>query len=309
MTSSSRRFSLAGLVAAVHSPFTSTGELNLAAVERQAEHLLRHKVAAAFVCGTTGESHSLTCDERLRLAQRWSEVVRGTPLLLVVHVGANCLADARALAEHAQRINAAAISALSPCYFKPKSLDALVACSAEIAQAAPALPFYHYDIPSMTGVSFPIGDYLDLAGERIKNLAGAKFTNPDLMAYQRGLRAGEGRFDLPWGCDEFLLAALGFGARGAVGSSYNFLAPIFHRLMQAFQAGDLLTAREEQYRAVRIIETLIGFGYIPAAKVVMGCLGIDVGPARLPLSNLAPQQQTELRAKLESLGFFDLVGA
>src|SRR5262249_26108109 len=145
---------LHGLVAATHTPFRADGQLNLTVVEKQAEHLLRTGVHTVFLGGSTGESHSLTVEERLALARRWSEVVRGSPLRLVVHVGSNCLADGLTLAAQAQSLGAAAIAALAPSYFKPRSLDALVTCCAEIAGAAPALPFYFYDIPVLTGVHF-----------------------------------------------------------------------------------------------------------------------------------------------------------
>ena len=75
---------------------------------------------------------------------------------MVVHVGSNCLADARELAVQAQSFGAAAIAALAPSDFKPGSVDVLIACSTEIAGAAPDLPFYFYDIPSMTGVRLPM---------------------------------------------------------------------------------------------------------------------------------------------------------
>ncbi|MDB5323577.1 MAG: dihydrodipicolinate synthase/N-acetylneuraminate lyase [Phycisphaerales bacterium] len=300
---------LQGLVAATHTPFHADGGLNLAIVERQAEHLLVNGVKTAFIGGTTGESHSLTVAERIALATRWGEVVRNSGLRLVVHVGSNCLADARALASHAQTIGAAAISALAPSYFKPKSLDALVACCADIAAAAPALPFYFYDIPVMTGVQFPMSEFLAVAPERIPSFAGIKFTNPDLMAYQQCLNAEDGRFDIPWGADEYLLAALALGATGAVGSTYNFAAPIYHRLIAAFGKGDLAAARLEQYRSVRLVELLARFGYMAAAKTVMGFLGVDVGPARLPHANLSQDQRTSLQRSLEELGFFGWIRA
>src|SRR5205823_5176027 len=87
-----------------------------------------------------------------------------------------------------------------------------------------------------------------------------------------------------------LLAALALGAAGAVGSSYNFAAPIYHRMIAAFAAGDLAAAREEQFRAVGLIDLLGGFGYTAAAKAVMGFLGVDVGPARLPFAPLATRR-------------------
>lgn len=293
-----------GLVAATHTPFHADGALNLAAVERQAQYLLRDGVGAAFIGGTTGECHSLTVEERLALALRWSEVIRGTELRLVVHVGSNCLADARALAVQARSLGATAIAALAPSYFKPGSVDALIACCAEIAGAAPDVPFYFYDIPSMTGVHLPMPEFLAKAPDRIPTLVGLKFTNPDLMAFQTCLRAGDGRFDNLWGCDEYLLAALVLGAEGAVGSTYNFAAPIYHRLIEAFHRGDLATARAEQFRSVQLVELLSGYGYMAAAKAVMGILGVDVGPPRLPHAKLDGAAASRLRGELERMGFF-----
>jgi N-acetylneuraminate lyase len=295
------------LVAAAHPPFHGDGTLNLVAIETQAKHLLNSGVHAAFVCGTTGESHSLTLDDRLAVAKRWTEVARGTALRVIVHVGSNCLDDSRALAAHAQSHGAAAISALPPSYFKPKSIEELIACCARITDAAPALPFYYYDIPSLSGVALPMPEFLDAVvdGNRIPTLVGVKFTNPDMMAFQRCLRCAEGRFDIPWGVDEHLLGALALGARGAVGSTYNFAAPIYLRMWDAFSRGDLQTARVEQYRSVQLIVCLASFGYMGAAKALMEMLGVPVGPPRLPIGALNPERRSELRAELERLCYFD----
>lgn len=298
---------LTGLIAATHTPFHADGTLHLAIVEHQAAHLLANDVQAAFIGGTTGESHSLTLDERRALARRWMEVTRGSRLRVVVHVGSNCLADAAALVRQAQELGAAAISALAPSYFKPRTVTALVDCCAQIAGAAPDTPFYFYDIPSMTGVNLPMPEFLAEARARMPNLAGLKFTNPDLMAYQLCLRAESGAFDCPWGTDEALLAALAVGARGAVGSTYNFAAPIYNRLMAAFAKSDLATAREEQFRSVRLVQLLAGYGFMGAAKAVMKMLGVDVGPARLPNASLNIAQAATLQQELESLGFFDWI--
>ncbi|HWG41862.1 MAG TPA: dihydrodipicolinate synthase family protein [Gemmataceae bacterium] len=300
---------LTGLVAATPTPFSADGELNLPVVAKQAERLLRDGVKTVFIAGSTGESYSLTVEERLALAQRWSEIARGSTLRVVVHVGSNCLADARTLASQARSLGVVAIAALAPNYFKPQSLDTLVACCGAIASAAPSLPFYFYDIPMLTGVRFSMPEFLSVAAERIPTLAGIKFTNADLMAYQRCLHTHGGRFDIPWGLDEYLLAALALGAAGGVGSSYNFAAPVYHRLRAAFSKGDLATARAEQFRSVQLIELLAASGYIGAAKMVMGFLGIDVGPARLPIANPTTEQRAQLRRNLEQLGFFDWIGA
>jgi N-acetylneuraminate lyase len=293
---------LRGLVAATHTPFRADGALDLAAVERQAAHLVATGVGAAFIGGTTGECHSLTLEERTRLAARWLEVARGTPLDVVVHVGGNCLADARALAAQAQGAGARAIAAMAPSYFRPASIDALVACCAEVAAAAPGLPFYFYDIPAMTGVAFPMPAFLERAGPRVPTLRGLKFTNADLMAFQQCLALGDGRFDVLWGIDEMLIGALAAGAQGAVGSTYNFAAPLYLRLIGAFTGGDLATARREQLRSAALVQALSKYGYMAAAREAMGLVGVEVGPPRLPHLPLTDTQRAGLRRDLEALG-------
>ncbi len=294
---------LHGLTAATHTPFHADGSLNLAVVETQAAHLLKSGVTTVFIGGSTGESASLSLAERQALAQRWSEVVRGTALRVVVHVGSNCLADARALAAQAQQLGAVAISALAPSYFKPRSVDALIACCADIAAAAPETPFYYYDIPVLTGVSLPMVEFLEKASARIPTLAGLKFTNPDLMAYLQCLRAGD--WDIPWGIDEWMLSALATGARGAVGSSFNFAGPLYLGLIAAFECGDLAAARAAQPRSTRLSARLARDGYRGSAKATMAMLGVPVGPARLPNTSLDATQTKLLRGELEALGFFD----
>ncbi|MCB1129076.1 MAG: dihydrodipicolinate synthase family protein, partial [Verrucomicrobiae bacterium] len=91
------------------------------------------------------------------------------------------------------------------------------------------------------------------------------------------------------------------------GSTYNFAAPIYHRLMQAFAGGDLETARAEQERSVRLVQTIARYGYMAAAKAVMGMVGVECGPVRLPLRALDPAQAKTLREDLERVGFFDWI--
>ena len=295
---------LTGLVAATYSPFAADGSLALDVIERQAEHMHRCGISTVFIGGSTGESQSLSLSERLALAERWSEVVRGSQLKLVVHVGANCLPDAASLAKQAEKLGAAAVSALAPSYFKPRNIDLLVDSMAQIARAAPETPFYYYDIPQLTGLNLSLPEFLGKAAERIPTLAGVKFSGPDLMAYQQCLHAHAGRWDLPYGMDECLLPALSLGAKGAVGSSYNFAAPIYHRLWQAFDCGDFETARAEQWKSVQLIQLLAGVGYMAGAKAVMERLGVPVGQPRLPNGSLTSVQRKQLYEQLEELGFF-----
>lgn len=296
-----------GLVAATHTPFHADGSLNLAIVEKQAEHLTRNGVAIAFIGGTTGESSSLTVEERKALSARWLEVCKGSTLKVIVHTGANCLPDACALAKQAQELGAYATSALAPSYFKPQSIAALVDSMAAIAESAPDLPFYYYEIPSMTGLTLSPSAFLAEAADRIPNLAGLKFTSSNLMEYQLCTHFREGAFDVPFGFDEMLLAALALGTKGAVGSSFNFAAPIYLKVIDAFNKGDLTTAREWQFKSVQLIQILAGYGYMAAAKATMKMLGVEVGSPRLPSVPLSAEKLENLQRDLTQLGFFDWI--
>jgi N-acetylneuraminate lyase len=295
---------LAGLVAAPYVALNADTSLNLNAIEAQACSLVSSGVSGAFVCGTTGEGASLTTAERMAVAAQWRKVA-GPDLRVVVHVGHTSLGDAKALAAHAQQIGACGISNFSPFFFKPARLDDLVDFCAEVAASAPELPYYYYHIPSMTGVHFPAADFLRAAERKIPNLAGVKFTFENLMDFAESTQLGGSRFDIVFGRDEMLLAGLALGAKGAIGSTYNFAAPVYLRILKAFAEGDLQTARVEQERANAMISVFLRHGGLPAGKSIMRLIGLDCGPVRLPLRSLSDVQEDALRAELEKIGFFD----
>jgi N-acetylneuraminate lyase len=211
--------------------------------------------------------------------------------------------EARALAAHAQEIGAFAIGTVAPCYFKPKTVDDLVAFCARLAEAAPDLPFYFYHIPALTGVRLSIIEFLETGADRIPTLAGIKYTDEDLMEFGRCLRLRDGRFDMLYGRDELMLCALALGSRGFIGSTYNFMAPVYLRLIEAFRAGDLERARAEQARANSVIELLHKYGGLGMGKETMRRIGVDCGPVRLPARDLDEEQRTRLHAELDRLDF------
>jgi len=296
---------LTGLISAPFTAFHADGSVNLDAIESQVASLVANKVSGAFVCGTTGEGISLTTAERMQVAERWQQV-SGGKLQVIVHVGHTSTGEARALAGHAQKIGAQGIASLAPFFFKPGNVEDLVAFCADVAAAAPALPFYYYQIPSMTGVHIPAADFLRTAGPRIPNLAGVKFTFENLMDFAECMRLEGGRYNIVFGRDEILVAGLSLGARGAIGTTYNFIAPIFHELIAAFEQGDLAKAREKQAAANVIIQIFIGYGGLPAGKAMMKMIGLDCGPCRLPLRSLNEKQETQLRQELEAANFFQI---
>jgi N-acetylneuraminate lyase len=291
------------LVAAVHSPFHDDGSLAPEVVPTQAAFFATTGIRTVFITGSTGECHSLTCAERLSLYEAWTTAAPAHDIAVIAHVGGNSIEDARALARRARELELSGISALAPSYFKPATLADLIGWCAAIAAEAPELPFYYYDIPVMTGVSLPMDRFLLEAPARIPTLAGIKFTNPDLVSYRRSLEIAGDRFDLPWGIDEALLAALATGARGGVGSTYNWAPRLYVELMSAFNRGDLAEARRLQSISIAMIDAMAAIGFMGAAKALMGRLGVPVGPARAPLANPTSEQMDALVVRLGKLGF------
>ena len=157
----------------------------------------------------------------------------------------------------------------------------------------------------MTGVRFPMDTFVRLARERIASFAGVKFTNEDLPAFRATLAAAA-TFDgeVAWGVDERFYDALGEGALGAVGSTYNFMPRLYLELQEARRAGEHARAQELQADAVACIEALARLGYLGACKVLLGTLGVPVGPARLPLRSPAPSAVTAALADIRARRHF-----
>ncbi len=294
-----------GLIAPPHTPFDGDDKLNLEVVERQAEHFRDTGVTGVFVAGSTGECQSLTIDERLALAAAWVEAAKPRELKVIIQVGDNCQANARRLAAHAREIGADAVAAHAPCYFKPATVADLIDFLEPIATEAGELPFYFYDIPVLTEVRLSMVDLLTEGKSRMPNLAGLKYTNIDLMQLQECVQLNGASFNILFGCDEALLAGIALGAHGAVGTSYNFAAPLFNRVIDGLRSGDVESARAEQAKAVEMIGIFKRYGFAAAAKAVMAMIGIDCGPVRPPLRSLTLEQVASLRRELEQAEMFD----
>ena len=295
---------LRGLIAAPFAPFYPDLSLNLNLIESFAKNLKAAGASGVFVCGTTGEFASLTLAERMQTAEVWVKAARKHGLKTVLHVGDNCLAHAVELAAHAERLKTDALSAVSPCYFKPDSSKSLVDFLAAIAQAAPSLPFYGYDIPRMTGLNLSASQLIRQARQSIPTFQGIKFTNPDLAEWQLCRALDDGRLNLLFGCDEMLLAALSLGADGAVGITYNYLTPLYRKMIGAWQKNDLPTARKCQLQSARLVSLLRQFGPLPAGKSLLKRIGFDFGAVRPPLRPLSKNEQNAFDEKVDQLRIF-----
>ena len=294
------------LVAAPFTPFTAGGDLNLSVIPHYAAFLRRNHVGGVFICGSTGEAPSLTLEERLQITASWAKVCDDS-FKLIVNVGDTCLLHSQKLAAHARDAGAHGIAALAPYYFKPRTVEDLVRWCAKIASSAAPLPFYYYHMPEFTGVTFPVADFLATAQDRIPTLAGAKYSGPDLADFEASVKRPRSGSALRFyfGKDEWLIEGLRRGAVGAVGTTYNYAAPLYNALVSDFAAGDEAAATLRQATALRMIEICAGAGvsHLAAAKALMSRIGVPCGPVREPLAPLPEEQMESLLSKLNTIGF------
>ena len=300
---------LNGLIAATYTPFAPDGAVNLDLIPAMIEHMIGRGVSGFYVCGSTGEGESLTIEERKAVAEVSVSAADGR-LPVVVQVGHNSLSTACELARHASECGADAISSLPPTYFKPTSLDILIECLAEIAASAPDLPYYYYHIPRLSGVRFDMPTLLEKVDPLITNFAGIKFSDFFLAEMGACQAVSGGKFDILFGSDEMILGALAMGATGAVGSCYGFAAPLWNQIIDAHHDGDAERANALMRKAislVRLLDRQPGPFHAAVRQVIWPLLGFDLGPVRLPQSQLSEVNCQEVRQQLEQSGFSEAI--
>ncbi len=296
--------SLTGLIAATFTPMDNSGQLALGIVPTIVNQLISEGVAGLYVCGGTGEGVSLTNAERKLTAEAFVTAANGR-VPVFVQVGQNSLYAAQELAQHAAEIGADGISAITPTYFKPGSIKALIDSLKIITDGAPDLPFIYYHFPAKSGLPLDLPDFVEQAATKLPSLFAVKFTDSKLHDLQAVLAVTNGRIKVFFGTDEMLLGGLAAGASGGIGSTYNFAAPLYVKLIQAWQNGDLAEAQRLQALSVKMVRTFVPFGGIEGQKAMMGMVGLECGPARLPLNTLSAEAIDQLRSNLQEAGFFD----
>lgn len=295
---------LQGLIAAPFTPMHPDGSIHLELIPAYYALLKANGVTGAFICGSTGEGVSLTLAEKKAVAEAWAACSKNDPTFSVMPLlGGTCIADAKELAKHAQEIGLDAVSFTAPSYFKPANVQMLAECCKEIAAVVPNMPFYYYHIPVLTGVGFPMFDLLQAVDGLIPNFAGVKYTHEDFMDFLSCLHFRNGKYDMVWGRDENMLPALSIGTKASIGSTYNYAAPLYHQLMDAFEAGDLKNAQALQQQSIDMIRLLGKYGGIATGKAYMKLIGLDCGGFRLPVKNMDAVAFEQFKQEVANLSF------
>jgi len=290
---------LTGLIAAPFTAFDAKGNVNFEMIPKQVESLVAQGVSGAYVSGTTGEGVSCSLRERMEIMDAWHAASAGR-LKLIIHTGALSISDIRELGRHARQLGVFATSIVPPTYFKPGNIGQLVSFCREAAAAAPDLPFYYYHT-MLTAPNLPMVDFLRAADGVIPNLAGIKFNWHNLYEFQNCRRMFDGKYDIVFGVDEFFAGALALGAKGFIGSTYNYSAKIYFDIWEAFNRADWEAVEKGMDRVCRGVDLLVANGGLAAGKAMMQCCGIDCGDPRPPLMPLSASKKAEIAAAMSAI--------
>jgi len=295
---------LKGLIAAPFTPMDEIGDINYNQIETLIELYENNGIKGAFVGGSTGEGASLSFNEKKSLIEAWGQL-KSPKMKTLMMLGGTSLKEMQELAIHTRQFNLDGISILSPYYYRPSSVDQLVDFCKKVAEVVPELPFYYYHIPGLTGGNFSMAEFLKIAEYKIPNLVGIKYSSANIMDCHLCQNYKNGKYDILWGVDEALLSGLSIGIEGAVGSTYNYAAPLYNQIIDAFQENNLVKAEKLQLKAVKMVELLVKYGGIGAGKAFMKLIGVDCGWFRQPVSKPTDNQVRQLKKDLEDIGFFE----
>jgi N-acetylneuraminate lyase len=146
-------------------------------------------------------------------------------------------------------------------------------------------------------------DLLAAVDNKVPNFVGIKYTHEDFMDFQSCMTFKNGKYDMLWGRDENMLSALVLGAKGAVGSTFNYAAPLYYNLIDAFESNDLQKARLLQQKAIDMIMLLGKYGGISVGKAYMKVVDMDCGEFRLPVMNMTAEQFKKFKQDVLELDF------
>jgi len=279
-----------GLIAAPFTPMDESGSMIPDFIPEYYDFLVKNNVKGVFVNGSTGEGASLSQKEKELQITKWAHCNTQQKKLKVINlVGGTSYEECIDNAKLSMHLGISAISIIAPYYFKPASAEILAEFVARIGESVPDMPVYFYHIPVLTGVNMPMIDFLRRIASMLPNFAGIKYTNEDFADYLSCLNFDNKAYDILWGRDECYLSALVLGAKGAVGSTFNYAAPLYNELVKYYNEGLLDEARALQQKSIDMISILSRYGGIATGKAFMKYLGLNCGQFRLPVKNMSDE--------------------
>jgi 4-hydroxy-tetrahydrodipicolinate synthase len=285
------------VLTAMITPFKTDGSVNYDVAAELAANLANNGTDTLVVCGTTGESPTLSWEEEYQLFVEVLQAVAGKAKV-IAGCGSNSTKEAIAATEKAAKIGVHGSLQVVPYYNKPPQTGLYQHFQA-IAQACPDLPLLLYNVPGRTGQNLSPETVARLA--EISNIVGIKEASGNLDQASEIRRLTPQEFQIYSGDDSLTLPLLAIGAKGVVSVASHLVGNQLQQMIQAFSAGKVALASEIHLQLFPLFKALfLTTNPIPVKKALK-LQGWEVGSSRLPLGEADSDVSDKLKVVLEKL--------
>ncbi len=282
------------VVTAMVTPFHSNGEVNYLLTEKLASHLVDNGTDTVLVCGTTGESPSLTWDEEYAIFQTVKQAV-GERAKVLAGTGSNSTQEAIEATQKAEKLGLDGSLQVVPYYNKPPQ-EGLYGHFKAIAQSAPDLPIMLYNVPGRTSCNLLPETAIKLS--ELPNVVAIKEASGNLDQVSQLSRLGSARFEIYSGDDSLTLPMLSVGAVGVVSVASHLVGERLQEMIRAFESGQVSQATAIHLKLFPLFKALFATTSPIPLKVALDLQGWAVGDCRLPLCQGSAALRKDLKAIL-----------
>ena len=279
-------------------PFTPDGEINYPKLKELVEEQIAAGTDCIVACGTTAESATMTHEEHIEVIRFICETVNKR-IPVIAGTGSNCTHTAVYLSQEAEKAGADGLLVVSP-YYNKATQKGLIKHFTTVAEAV-SLPIILYNIPGRTGVNIEPETIAYLC-KNVKNIVGVKEASGNLSKIALMMHLAGDCIDMYSGNDDQIVPLMALGAKGVISVLSHVAPKQTHDICTAYLAGDVKKAAKMQLDAIPLVEELFREVNPIPVKAAMNMMGKEVGPLRLPLTEMEPENQARLRKAMEEYG-------
>lgn len=287
-----------GAGVAIVTPFKANGEVNYEKFAELIEDQISGGTDAIIVCGTTGESSTLTHEEHLDVIKFCAQQVAGR-IPVVAGTGSNCTETAVYLSTEAEKFGVAGLLLVTP-YYNKATQNGLYAHFKKIADSV-KLPCILYNVPSRTGCNIAPETAVRLCTE-VENIVGIKEASGNIGQVVKLMSLADGKVDLYSGNDDQIVPLLALGGKGVISVLSNIAPRQTHDICAKYFAGDVAGSCAEQLRAIPLYDALFCEVNPIPVKMALNLMGKEVGSLRPPLTDMEEANAAKLKKAMEEYG-------
>lgn len=287
-----------GAGVAIITPFHADGSINYDKLAELIDYHCEKKTDAIVICGTTGESATMSVEEHNECIRFTVEQAKGR-IPVVAGTGSNCTQTAIELSTEAVKNGVDGLLLVTP-YYNKATQNGLYAHYEAVAKEAKA-PIIMYSVASRTGCNIEPATAAALV-KNVDNIVGIKEASGNISQVAKIMQLTDGNVDLYSGNDDQIVPLLSLGAKGVISVLSNVAPDETHDICELFWKGQIEESLKLQLRALPLVDSLFcEVNPIPVKKA-MSLMGFEAGPLRMPLTELTPEHTAKLAQAMKDFG-------